>query len=94
VTTSSSADEAATQTMGQELLETFLTLVPDAAIIVDGEGVIVSANEQAAALFGYPPGALVGERVELLVPERFRHRHREHRLAYAQHPRARAMVAG
>jgi PAS domain S-box-containing protein len=77
-----------------ELLETFLRLMPDAAIVVDGEGRIISMNDQATELFGYGPGELAGERIERLVPERFRHRHRQYRDDYAKHPRARAMGAG
>jgi PAS domain S-box-containing protein len=77
-----------------ELLETFLALVPDAAIVVDGDGRIRSLNEQALELFGYEAHDLIGERVEMLVPERFRHRHRQYREEYAEHPRARAMGAG
>jgi len=76
-----------------ELLEPFLALMPDAAVVVDAEGRIVSANEQAAALFGYDPGGLVGRPVEALIPERMRHRHREHRAGYAVSPAARPMGA-
>ncbi len=77
-----------------ELLEAFVALVPDAAVVVDGDGTIVSANEQTAAQFGYELGELVGRPVEILIPERFRHRHRGHRAEYSAAPRARAMGAG
>lgn len=77
-----------------ELLEAFVALVPDPAVVVDADGTIVSANEQTAAQFGYDLGELVGQPVEVLVPERFRHSHRGHRKEYAAEPRARAMGAG
>ena len=77
-----------------ELLEAFLALTPDASVVVDEEGTIVSANEQAEALFGYEPGELRGHKVEVLVPERFRHEHRNHRAGYMAAPRAREMGAG
>ena len=77
-----------------ELLGAFLALVPDAAIVVDEGGSIVSANEQAETLFGYQPGELPGRSVDALVPERFRHEHRNHRADYMVSPQAREMGAG
>ncbi len=77
-----------------ELLDQFLALMPDAAIVVDGDGGIVLANPSAAELFGYSPGDLTGHPIEVLVPERLRARHRGHRQAYAATPRARPMGAG
>jgi PAS domain S-box-containing protein len=68
--------------------------VPDAAVVVDAEGTIVSANEHTATQFGYELGDLVGQPVEILIPERFRHRHRGYRAEYSAAPRARAMGAG
>lgn len=76
------------------LLETFLALVPDAAVVVDAGGEIVAVNEQACELFGHPVDAMVGRRIEMLVPERFRHRHRKHRETYADRPTTRTMGAG
>ena len=77
-----------------ELLDHFLALMPDAAVVVDGDGRIVQANPAAAALFGYPPGDLDDRPIETLVPERLRARHRAHRRGYAAAPRARSMGAG
>jgi PAS domain S-box-containing protein len=77
-----------------ELLEPFLTLMPDAAVLVDERGLIVSANKLASSLFGYSDPDLIGRKVETLVPERFRHAHREDRKEYAKAPRARTMGAG
>jgi len=44
-------------------------LVPDAALVVDGEGRLVQVNALAARLFGYDGSALAGERIELLLQE-------------------------
>ncbi len=87
------AAEAGAST-ANELLGTFLSLMPDAALVVDGAGRIVSINAQAAELFGYGATELDGQSVEVLVPERFRHRHRAHRAGYAEHPTVRTMGAG
>jgi len=71
-----------------------LTLIPDAALVVDGSGTIVSVNDQAERLFGYASGALVGASVDTLVPEPVRHRHRGHRRAFTAAPQTRPMGAG
>ena len=67
---------------------------PDAVLIVDERGHIVDANRQAEALFGHPPGVLVGMRVEQLMPEEARMAHAAHRAGYAAKPRVRPMGAG
>lgn len=51
-------------------------------------------NRQAEVLFGYAREELLGEQVELLVPEGVRSYHREHRVRYAGEPRVRAMGPG
>ncbi|HTV10336.1 MAG TPA: PAS domain S-box protein [Acidimicrobiales bacterium] len=79
---------------GTDMLETFLSLMPDAAIAVDGNGVIVAVNSRVETFFGYPPGELEGKNLEILVPERFRHTHRRLRSNYSRTPRARAMGVG
>ncbi|HET9443054.1 MAG TPA: PAS domain S-box protein, partial [Acidimicrobiales bacterium] len=83
-----------TREQAVELLEAFVALMPDAAVVVDETGVIVSANDHAETLFGYGPGELQGREVEALVPERYRHRHRRHRADYAASAHARPMGAG
>ena len=82
------------QSFPGELLEAFLRLTPDASVVVDDEGTIVSANEQAEALFGYEPGGLRGHEVEVLVPERLRHEHRSYRAGYMAHRGRGEMGAG
>lgn len=87
-------DPASAAALPPELLGTFVALMPDAAVVVGSDGSIVSANPHAEALFGYPAGELDGRPIELLVPERFRHRHRQDRAAYEEAPRPRPMGSG
>jgi PAS domain S-box-containing protein len=74
--------------------EQFLEFVPDAILGIDREGEIVLANGQAEAMFGYPRKALLGETVEILVPQRFRQSHPSQRGGYFSAPRMRPMGAG
>jgi PAS domain S-box-containing protein len=71
-----------------------VSVMPDPAVIVDLNGTIVSANELIGSVFGYEPDELIGKPVEVLVPERRRHPHRQHRLGYMEAPRQRTMGAG
>jgi len=67
---------------------------PSAMVMVDGNGQIVLVNQQTEKLFGYGRGELLGQHVEILVPERFRLRHPQHRELFARQPTTRAMGAG
>jgi len=71
----------------------FLEAAPDAVIIVDFNGQIVRANQQSETMFGYKQQELVGQQVELIVPHRFRERHRDHRTGFAARPSTRPMSA-
>src|ERR1700741_2393905 len=66
----------------------------DAIRGADAEGVIVLANSQAVRLFGYERDELVGQGVEMLVPERSRARHPLHRGGSMAEPNPRPMGAG
>lgn len=67
---------------------------PDAMIVVSREGRIAFTNAQIERLFGYTPDELVGQLIEILVPERFRARHSEQRQGYFDDPHPRPMGAG
>ena len=74
----------------RDLLET----APDGVVIVDGDGRIALVNRQTETLFGWARSQLVGQPVEMLLPERFRDRHIGHRLAYSADLELRPMGAG
>ncbi len=72
-----------------------LDAAPDAMLVVDQQGRIVLANVQSEQLFGYAHGELVGQKIEVLVPPRFRAKHPGHRSGYfAGDPHVRPMGAG
>jgi PAS domain S-box-containing protein len=72
------------------LLET----APDAIVIVNEEGRIELINKQLEILFGYERSELIGQPMEMLVPERFRKSHILLRSSYSSHPSMRPMGKG
>ena len=70
-----------------------LDSLPDAIVVADSEGTIVSANAQACVMFGYSCEELLGQPVEILVPEELRERHVHHRNAFLRNPSPRPMNA-
>jgi PAS domain S-box-containing protein len=77
----------------EELFRLLLERAPDAMVIVDGQGVIALANRRAETVFGYQRAEMIGQPIELLIPERFRELHIELRNAYMEAPEARSMGA-
>jgi PAS domain S-box-containing protein len=71
-----------------------LEAAPDAMIAAHLDGTIAMLNRQAEVLFGYGPGELVGQPVEVLVPEAARDRHRSQREGFVAHPVERQMGGG
>ena len=71
-----------------------LDLLPDPLVVVNTNGCIVLVNDQASRMFGYTRGALVGRQIEILLPERYRDVHVQHRTEYVARPRTRSMGVG
>lgn len=67
---------------------------PDGLFVVDDEGIIRDVNPKAEELFGWARDELVGQAVEVLVPEALRGRHRGHRGEFMAQPRNRPMGMG
>jgi len=78
----------------QTLFEKLFESSPDAILVADREGKILEVNPQVEQLFGYSRNELIGQPVEVLIPDRFRSAHAVHRNAYNSQPRMRPMGAG
>lgn len=65
--------------------------IPDAIMVVDGGGRVVSVNARLELMFGYHRSELIGQDPEMLVPAASRARHVALRQEYAENPRVRDM---
>lgn len=77
--------------LGEGLATQLLDAAPDPTVIVDQRGHIVYANSRVAEVLGYAPTELIGQTVEILLPEEVRANHPHHRDGFFNQPRARAM---
>ncbi len=78
----------------QKLYEGLFECAADPLILTDRQGYIVRANAEAERTFGYERGELAGQSLEILIPERFRAAHEQHRQKYYFEGRTRPMGAG
>jgi PAS domain S-box-containing protein len=68
-------DDRAAPEPGDDVLATLVRGMADAVLIADLEGRIVFWNDGATRLFGWPPEEAVGQRLDMIIPERLRERH-------------------
>jgi len=73
-----------------ELLES----MPDGILMTNLTGHIVLVNSQTERIFGYQRGELLGQLVEVLIPDRFRGGHAGRRTTYFVQPHVRSMRSG
>src|SRR5450759_3746021 len=59
------------------LFQAIVEQAPDAIIFADREGAIRVWNHRAEAVFGYAAAEVLGNTLDLIIPERFRHAHWE-----------------
>ena len=94
ITSERSAAQSALQRRADDRFRELLESAPDAMVIVNEEGEIVIVNAMVEAVFGYSREELLGQRVEILVPERRRTAHSSQRRGFLADPHARPMGVG
>lgn len=78
----------------EERLRLVVEAAPNAMLMINAQGDIVLVNSQVEKLFGYTRQELLGQAIELLIPERYRQHHGQYRDSFFQQPDTRAMGAG
>lgn len=78
----------------EEIFRTFLEFAPDAIVAIDAQGRIVLVNSRLEEYFGYRREELLGQPIELLVPDRYKEIHPTYRQGYFAHPAVRPMGSG
>ncbi len=88
------SSSAALMQISSSNVRALLDISPDALVIVNQAGTIVMVNGQTEAVFGYARSELLGQQLELLLPQRFRKIHTTHREHYFAAPHTRPMGVG
>jgi PAS domain S-box-containing protein len=86
--------EAIERKQAEERFRLVVESAPNGIVMVNERGEIVLVNSQTEKLFGYDRKELIGQSVEILVPERFSRKHSEYRKGFHDDPRARPIGAG
>jgi PAS domain S-box-containing protein len=73
------------------LFRRILDTTAEAMVLVDREGEILLVDQPAGTLLGYRQEEMVGQKIEILLPDRFRANHPHLRTAFSAHPQKRAM---
>ena len=73
------------------LSQQLLHFSPDALVAVDARGLIRFANETVRVVFGHSPDGLIGQPLDVLLPERFRARHATLLAEFHRSPHSREM---
>ena len=87
------ARTALAQAQAAHRFRDLLEAAPDAIIVVDDQGRIETMNAVTEQWFGYTREELLGQSVDMLVPDDVRSRHAGHRAQYNHHPKRRPMGA-
>lgn len=88
------AEDITAHIHAEEQFRLIVEAMPNAIVVVDNNGAIVLVNNQSEKLFGYERRELIGRRVDLLIPSRYRANHRAYQNEFIKAPEAREMGKG
>jgi PAS domain S-box-containing protein len=87
-------EQARGEVIAQRRFHDLIENAPDAILQVDPAGRVLLANRTAETLFGYTRDELLGQSIDILVPDSVRAGHAQHRAAYLHSPAVRPMGTG
>lgn len=80
--------------LGEDSFRRVVEWAPSAMVMINSDGIMVLVNAQTERMFNYDRAALIGQSVEILVPERFRRHHVSYRAGFFGDSRPRPMGVG
>ncbi|HET8870559.1 MAG TPA: PAS domain-containing sensor histidine kinase [Aquabacterium sp.] len=80
--------------IGPDLLARAFNAAPNGFLIVDATGTIIAVNSELEAMFGMSSADMIGQPLEMLLPETLRHSHVGLRQSFFEKPDRRPMGAG
>ena len=72
----------------EERFRVVVESAPNAIVMIGPTGLIEMVNAQTERVFGYSRNELLGQPIEMLVPERYRHNHPGLRTSFFADPAA------
>lgn len=78
----------------KEGIDALFLFAAEGILVVNGESEIIRINPSAEKLFGYEKDELVGQKIEILIPQRLAEKHIHQRTEYTKSPQARTMGSG
>jgi PAS domain S-box-containing protein len=79
--------------MAEEQFRQVVESSPNAIVVINAKGLIRLVNNQTEKLFEYDRDELIGNKLEMLMPERFRNQHSSYRAMFFNAPQTRSMGA-
>lgn len=78
----------------QDIAGVLFDSAAEGLVVTDKKGVIAAINPRVVEMFGYSHDEYIGQKIEMLIPDSIRDRHKDHRRKYAEHPTKRTMGIG
>jgi PAS domain S-box-containing protein len=88
------AEERRKRQRAEDMFRTALEASPSGVLLADSGGKIALVNPRILNLFGYATQELIGQPVEILIPERYREKHIGLRADFMSSPQVRSVSAG